>query len=48
MNIKVSNNVLKKKIIDNEVFQNKSKNGEFDKNLYLNFVGNNFGTFNGF
>ena len=43
MNIKVSNNVLKKKIIDNEVFQNKSKNGEFDKNLYLNFVGNNFG-----
>ena len=41
--ITISEKILRKKIFENEVFKNKLNN-TFDKNIYKNFVINNFGS----
>ena len=43
MNISISDNILKKKIFENELFKNKLTN-EFDNNIYKNFVSRSFGS----
>jgi len=44
MNLKISQNVIKESILNNELFHIKGQNNKFDNVLYKNFVNSNFGS----
>ena len=44
MNLKISQNVIKESILNNELFHIKGQNNKFDNVLYKNFINSNFGS----